>query len=570
MGTSTVSLVGLLAIWGGLGRTRRWVRVGAVGCLLSLWPLVGAYELLMLFLAQTVVAMGSLMVLRRLRRPIAQPAPDAEAGVGNVRRVGRRFQFTLADLLLAATVAAALLGVGVSLPRAWWPKPLMYELVIGVGFGEATLTAAWIALGSRFRMLRLATIGLMPVLLVIVVWIALGDEFRMLRLATIGLTSVTLVIVVWIGLARTNGRLTSGVARRRSDADPAERPAHPTHRRAARLALMMLTLLIVLPPAVAYYLILTPPAIPAVEMPAANGYADLARADVVLSIAGIGRYGSDVRPDLRPFVRVYGRVLESARLALQRECRHPLQYRTADVDHFELSYLEQGLTLQAELAQLEGRIYDAARCQADIVRLGQAVARGGLLDHRQRGEGIEKTGIGELLELRHQLTPAQARELVRTLHARDAERDPLDVVLTRDNVWHQRVRGWQGRLHHVAVQLVVPGGKRSLMNLHQFDLLERDRQARLRLWLCEVAVEDFSRVLGRLPDDLGQTVPDYLDAVPEDPYSGKPLIYRADGESYLLYSVGENGIDDGGSAQAADGDDLWLEDTAGTPTAPAN
>jgi hypothetical protein len=38
----------------------------------------------------------------------------------------------------------------------------------------------------------------------------------------------------------------------------------------------------------------------------------------------------------------------------------------------------------------------------------------------------------------------------------------------------------------------------------------------------------------------------YLSYVPEDPFSGQPLVYRAQGTNWLLYSVGPDGVDDGG------------------------
>ena len=31
-----------------------------------------------------------------------------------------------------------------------------------------------------------------------------------------------------------------------------------------------------------------------------------------------------------------------------------------------------------------------------------------------------------------------------------------------------------------------------------------------------------------------------------DPFNGKQLIYRVEGKGYILYSVGQNGTDDGG------------------------
>jgi hypothetical protein len=51
---------------------------------------------------------------------------------------------------------------------------------------------------------------------------------------------------------------------------------------------------------------------------------------------------------------------------------------------------------------------------------------------------------------------------------------------------------------------------------------------------------------GRYPAKLEDLAPKYLAAVPNDLFSGKALIYRPTENSYLLYSVGVNGIDEGG------------------------
>jgi len=50
------------------------------------------------------------------------------------------------------------------------------------------------------------------------------------------------------------------------------------------------------------------------------------------------------------------------------------------------------------------------------------------------------------------------------------------------------------------------------------------------------------------PPNLNSLVPEFLPSVPLDPVDGQPLRYRrnADG-TFLLYSVGENGKDDGGN-----------------------
>jgi type II secretory pathway pseudopilin PulG len=54
---------------------------------------------------------------------------------------------------------------------------------------------------------------------------------------------------------------------------------------------------------------------------------------------------------------------------------------------------------------------------------------------------------------------------------------------------------------------------------------------------------------GAYPGDLRDLVPDYLGAVPQDPFAGDAALrYRIDGDRYILYSIGPDGVDDGGTA----------------------
>jgi hypothetical protein len=64
----------------------------------------------------------------------------------------------------------------------------------------------------------------------------------------------------------------------------------------------------------------------------------------------------------------------------------------------------------------------------------------------------------------------------------------------------------------------------------------------------------------RYPETLAELAPKYIDKIPDDLFSGQPLIYRLEGDGYLLYSVGVNGIDDGGQGYDDDpkGDDLVI------------
>jgi hypothetical protein len=70
-----------------------------------------------------------------------------------------------------------------------------------------------------------------------------------------------------------------------------------------------------------------------------------------------------------------------------------------------------------------------------------------------------------------------------------------------------------------------------------------------------LAAQRYRLANGELPDELNQLVPDYLDAVPADPFDGKPLRYaqRAEG-GFVVYSVGSDETDDGGTRYDAAGE----------------
>ncbi len=61
-----------------------------------------------------------------------------------------------------------------------------------------------------------------------------------------------------------------------------------------------------------------------------------------------------------------------------------------------------------------------------------------------------------------------------------------------------------------------------------------------------LGVERFRREHGKLPQKLDELVPKFLPRIPIDPYDGKPLRYVLRKNEYTVYSVGEDGVDDGG------------------------
>lgn len=66
--------------------------------------------------------------------------------------------------------------------------------------------------------------------------------------------------------------------------------------------------------------------------------------------------------------------------------------------------------------------------------------------------------------------------------------------------------------------------------------------------LAVVAILRYQKENGSFPPSLQQLVDvGYLRAVPMDPYSDGPLVYRVTGDDFLLYSLGEDFTDNGGT-----------------------
>ena len=62
------------------------------------------------------------------------------------------------------------------------------------------------------------------------------------------------------------------------------------------------------------------------------------------------------------------------------------------------------------------------------------------------------------------------------------------------------------------------------------------------------ALERHRLALGEFPETLDALSPRFIGTIPHDIIGGQPLHYRrADNGSYVLYSVGWNGKDDGGA-----------------------
>ncbi len=74
------------------------------------------------------------------------------------------------------------------------------------------------------------------------------------------------------------------------------------------------------------------------------------------------------------------------------------------------------------------------------------------------------------------------------------------------------------------------------------------------LTICAIALKRYAQRYGKPPASLSALVPEFVPSVPVDYMDGKPMKYHLNPDgSFTLYSVGQNGRDDGGDASQMPG-----------------
>jgi hypothetical protein len=190
---------------------------------------------------------------------------------------------------------------------------------------------------------------------------------------------------------------------------------------------------------------------------------------------------------------------------------------------------------------MDNRLADAAQSYVDAIRFGNEMSRGGFIINRLVGIACEATGDTPLGKLVPKLNCEEARPVIADLEKIDRAGVTWDEVRRNENRF-ARYRLSKG-FSPITWALTR---WRVWRSIRQAEMKHKRVAAHVRLLTAELAVRCFQSEQGRVPTGLEQLVPKYLRSVPLDPFSGRSMIYRFQGTNWLLYSVGEDGVDDGG------------------------
>ncbi|HOW96938.1 MAG TPA: hypothetical protein P5567_10100 [Kiritimatiellia bacterium] len=127
--------------------------------------------------------------------------------------------------------------------------------------------------------------------------------------------------------------------------------------------------------------------------------------------------------------------------------------------------------------------------------------------------------------------------------AQRAARPYWESPVEPDREW-DRAMPWYGAIS----RLILPA-------LGQSRIRAATLQAEVRITRAGLAMIRYKTAQGRYPATLDELVPAFLDEIPRDPFTGEPLVYRPEGDGFVLYSLGQNQQDDGGTAESPDNRD---------------
>lgn len=538
------TLYGLLAVWAALGRGYWCLRVAVVAAAVGSLIPVPAYDLAIVFLSQSLMILVPLSLVKAAR---SARGCTTSAGAGGSEQGRTSHRFSLVDMLLLTLVAAGIACLGVYLPEKHRDFCSSYVL-IGIGAGTASLAATWAALGPGWKWLRwMVLIAVAP---------SVGLALRLLP-APEGITealfsqsavfppvapewfapAVMLAMSAMLALLLLvmQGALTPAfcqVGARNAD-------AHKAQRLRPIAAIGLLSAISFLP-AQAYFDMLCVPPRPNTVVPDPNGYLVLANLGSDVEQEALLMTATPGIKALRTVSAANRERLKEARQALQLPHRVPVNYSLIEINIDRLNGLRslaRAWRATGALDVAKDRLGEATTNYLDIMRLARVASQGGLVVESLVGAAIEGVGRDGLCRIRASLAPASCLQAIKTLHRLELAREEPAELLTRERIWQQHAYGWP-----VRISFIPQVGQSQATN--QFNL---GAAAKTRLLICDLALRLHLAQRGELPKRLEQLVPDYLPTLPLDPFTERPFIYRPNGSTFLLYSVGRDLQDDGGT-----------------------
>ena len=298
------------------------------------------------------------------------------------------------------------------------------------------------------------------------------------------------------------------------------------------------------------------------QLPSPNGYDELLAA-AEKTHKRTGSYDEMASEELGEVTSYNQPALELARSALANKCVVAIDW-TGDRAWFDdihfarlqpLREIARAFAAEGHFQSRQGNGEQALRSGQDNLRVGTAIANGGFVIDWELGHASTLYGLLTVRAALDDLPEDQVSNLLSELQQTHLDFEDPNQVLRRELAFFRQAYG--------PVQWLIMKrtaiAQQQTMRLRMAETTKR-YEALLELLKVHAALRSYQLDNESLPATLEELTPDYISKVPTDLFSGRAFAYRVTEEGYLLYSVGPNGVDDGGveTTDGIDGD-LLLE-----------
>ncbi|MCH7727332.1 MAG: hypothetical protein IH991_12755 [Planctomycetes bacterium] len=536
--TGVFTTLSLVTIWSSISRRHWFLRAAFLLAIAGLMLPARAYAPAALFLVFAFVVFCATAAVRSLSGQLRKKR-EATIDVEH----GNRLQFGLKDFLLAIIVTSVFISIVVTSQRQELPELRPTEVfnseeyAIVPALTVMALAAMWLVLGSKLLILRIVVF-----LGAIAAFAWFGEVQAFVEFASDGFETdvddwVFAELIAYVCLTITvaglmvTWLLCYAIAQSRCR----------RFKNVGRIGFVVCTVLSLVPTLFLYWEMIRPLNIEPRRHPSPNGYVELERLGASIKPANLPNQAA-----VEKHVTAHVAVLKEAENALQLDSEVPLTFSYKD-----LEWTNSGQRLRT-LARLFGHQFETAlhaNKTAEAVRsfincrlLAARTARGGMHTDWMIGSAFEP--MCAFRSLRDLLSAAECRELISDLLEIESLWESFDEYAARDRLWIRTAFGWIGDFSHTAERLAEVLMHESSSEFIKFAFMRN--AGRRQLLITELAIRAHRLEQGQLPAKLEDLVPEYLPAVPQDPFAQRPLVYRVVKNDFLLYSVGPNKKDDGG------------------------
>lgn len=270
--------------------------------------------------------------------------------------------------------------------------------------------------------------------------------------------------------------------------------------------------------------------------PADNAFDDYVRAGELLQSRG-AQPDLFLQPGFDPAERAKlvdenADVLDILRQAADKECAVvPMPPEANDERPRQIRHVARLIAVAVQERSEAGEADEAVAIGLDGVAMGVNVERGPLI-WMLVGGACETIAARSLDKAADQCSADTAREAARRLEEFDGRTPSTDEVRGAERHYYRAP---------LIVRLAGPD-----INWVRAERKQTQFAAQRRALATKLAIIAYREDNGALPAGLTALVPEYLSAVPEDPFAQAPLSYRQTSDGFVVYSVGPDIIDDGG------------------------